>query len=159
MIKLKNIIKEIADRDEEWAAGEWKSMERRKIDTFTKSYITSALWSSTDNLEPSGGDPLDKKYEIGDIENRTFEKMVKDCEDFQSKYGELYDKGGWDDEQAGHDFWLTRNGHGTGFWDRGYGQPDEIQEIGKQLTKAAKSYGSFDLYLGDGAYDGLVCGI
>lgn len=21
-------------------------------------------------------------------------------------------------EQAGHDFWLTRNGHGTGFWDR-----------------------------------------
>jgi hypothetical protein len=21
-------------------------------------------------------------------------------------------------KQAGHDFWLTRNGHGTGFWDR-----------------------------------------
>ena len=21
-------------------------------------------------------------------------------------------------EQAGYDFWLTRNGHGTGFWDR-----------------------------------------
>jgi hypothetical protein len=21
-------------------------------------------------------------------------------------------------EQAGHDFWFTRNGHGTGFWDR-----------------------------------------
>tara|TARA_R100001463_G_scaffold33708_1_gene74496 strand:+ start:95 stop:433 length:339 start_codon:yes stop_codon:yes gene_type:complete len=21
-------------------------------------------------------------------------------------------------EQAGHDFWLSRNGHGTGFWDR-----------------------------------------
>ena len=22
-------------------------------------------------------------------------------------------------EQAGHDFWLSRNGHGSGFWDRG----------------------------------------
>ncbi len=21
-------------------------------------------------------------------------------------------------EQAGHDFWFSRNGHGTGFWDR-----------------------------------------
>jgi hypothetical protein len=21
-------------------------------------------------------------------------------------------------DQAGHDFWLSRNGHGTGFWDR-----------------------------------------
>ena len=23
-------------------------------------------------------------------------------------------------EQAGHDFWLSRNGHGSGFWDRDY---------------------------------------
>lgn len=36
----------------------------------------------------------------------------------------------------GQDFYLTRNGHGAGFWDRGYG------EIGRQLTEAAKIYGS-----------------
>lgn len=36
----------------------------------------------------------------------------------------------------GADFYLTRNGHGTGFWDRGYG------DIGTQLTEAAKVYGS-----------------
>ena len=23
------------------------------------------------------------------------------------------------EDLAGHDFWLTRNGHGTGFWDAG----------------------------------------
>ncbi len=36
----------------------------------------------------------------------------------------------------GQDFYLTRNGHGTGFWDRGYG------DVGKRLTEAAKIYGS-----------------
>ena len=35
----------------------------------------------------------------------------------------------------GHDFYLTREGHGTGFWDRGLG------ELGEYLTKIAKTYG------------------
>lgn len=38
-------------------------------------------------------------------------------------------------EQCGHDFILTRNGHGAGFWDRGYGA------AGDRLTSAAKAYG------------------
>ena len=28
--------------------------------------------------------------------------------------------------QAGHDFWLTRQGHGTGFWDREDTWPDYV---------------------------------
>ena len=52
-----------------------------------------------------------------------------------------------DDEQFGHDFWLTRNGHGAGFWDRGLG------ELGQVLTKWAKTFGDCDLYVGD---DNLV---
>lgn len=39
-------------------------------------------------------------------------------------------------EQVAHDFVLTRNGHGTGFWDRGLGA------VGLRLTDAAKAYGS-----------------
>ena len=38
-------------------------------------------------------------------------------------------------ELAGHDFALTRNGHGTGFWDRGLG------DIGDMLTEECKPYG------------------
>ena len=38
-------------------------------------------------------------------------------------------------ELAGHDFALTRNGHGTGFWDRGLG------EMGDMLTEECKPYG------------------
>jgi hypothetical protein len=35
------------------------------------------------------------------------------------------------DRQNGHDFMLTRAGHGAGFWDRGC-----PKEIGEALTKA-----------------------
>ena len=42
-----------------------------------------------------------------------------------------------------HDFWLTGNRHGAGFWDRGYGAD------GDTLTEAAHGYGDVDLYVGD----------
>ena len=39
---------------------------------------------------------------------------------------------------AGHDFWLTRNGHGTGFWD----SPEIYGEYKAQMfTKIAESFG------------------
>ena len=41
--------------------------------------------------------------------------------------------------QAGHDFWLTRNGHGTGFWDRPEIYRDYL--VGK-FTKIAESFGA-----------------
>lgn len=47
-------------------------------------------------------------------------------------------------EQAGRDFWFTRNGHGAGFW--GGGWPDPYADM---LTKGAKCYGEFETYLGD----------
>lgn len=39
-------------------------------------------------------------------------------------------------EQAGHDFWLTRNRHGAGFWDDGW--PEDAE---KTLTDLAHSFG------------------
>ena len=43
--------------------------------------------------------------------------------------------GHWPASQMGHDFWLTRNGHGTGFWDRGFPE-------GNLLTELCEPYGS-----------------
>lgn len=54
-------------------------------------------------------------------------------------------QGTW--ESFGHNFWITRNGHGTGFWDRGMG------EIGDKLTKSANTMGEAWTYEGD---DGLL---
>lgn len=117
-----------------------------KLDAFTRQYIGTALWSSNDESDESGGDPLDENYGVDDIAPETLKKMVKDAEKFQEDNWEFYE----DDEQAGHDFWLTRNGHGAGFWDGDYPEPEATK-----LTKASKKFGEYDLYVGD---DGQIYG-
>jgi hypothetical protein len=51
-------------------------------------------------------------------------------------------------DSFGHDFWLTRQGHGAGFWDRGLG------ELGDKLTEQAKLAGEVYTYVGD---DNTIC--
>ena len=46
----------------------------------------------------------------------------------------------WTPEQIGHDFILTTNGHGTGFWDRGL-------PYGKELTELCEPFGTISAYL------------
>ena len=115
------------------------------MDAFTTAYIEAALWASTDNSNEQGGEPLDAHYGLDDIAPETLTSIRDDCEAFQRDHAE--DIGG-DLERAGHDFWLTRNHHGAGFWD---GDWDE--DIGQRLTDASHVYGDFDLYIGD---DGLI---
>jgi hypothetical protein len=123
---------------------------------FFDGYITCALWSSTDESDESGGEPMDANYGPDDIDDASLQALQSEASDFFSQYyleldeyaHEYQPAGGYDPwECAGHDFWLTRNGHGAGFWDRGLG------ELGERLTRASKAYGSCDLYVGD---DGKV---
>lgn len=122
------------------------------MDKFTEGYITCALWSSMDNSDEStGGEPLDANYSIDDIHPDTLAMMFAECHQFradnQVNLEDIEEEHGATDKRNGHDFWLTRNGHGAGFWDRGYG------EVGQRLTDAAHVWGSVDLYVGD---DGMI---
>lgn len=55
----------------------------------------------------------------------------------------------WQD--VGHDFWLTSQGHGAGFWDRGLGQ------VGDALTDSVDGYTDIvGLYLNDEATHVMV---
>lgn len=112
-------------------------------ETILKHYLICALWSSVDD----DGEPLDSVYSIDDISAQTVKQMQNELNDFIESNEDLLIESGQSDEQIGHDFWLTRNGHGAGFWDRGLGA------VGDELSKASKSYGSADLYVGD---DGLI---
>lgn len=56
-------------------------------------------------------------------------------------------------EQAGHDFALTRNHHGAGYWDRG------LDDAGRRLTDAAHAYGESTAYLSRDEYDNGGCSI
>ena len=116
-------------------------------ETMLTHYITCALWSSMDNADESGGDPLDQNYGPDDLHPDTRAAMLADCSaflaSFESEIGGLL-------EQAGHDLWLTRNGHGSGFWD--CGRPWS-KDAAKKMTDAAHALGESDLYIGD---DGLL---
>lgn len=118
----------------------------KTLDTFTEAYITCALWSSTDE----DGESLDGLYTVDDISPETLAQIQEDCAAFQADHA---DDIGDELVQAGHDFWLTRNRHGAGFWDRGEGYYPT--GAGSRLTDAAHVYGSVDLYVGD---DGLIYG-
>lgn len=107
------------------------------IDAFTNGFIIAALWATTDD----DGNPLDDNYEIDDISDETLIEIIKQCKDFERKYHNLFNS--MSDEQAGHDFFLTREGHGAGFWDRGLGK------VGEVLTQASKTYPELNLYVGD----------
>ena len=114
------------------------------MDAFTKAYIEAIEFTdfNSDNEELQNSDGISPNL-LASIE--------ADCADFQEAYADdlaaAYDEHGYTPEQAGHDLWLTRNGHGAGFWDRGLG------EVGTRLSNAARVYGACELYAGD---DGLV---
>lgn len=123
------------------------------MDAFTSAYIEAALWSSTDD----DGDFLDKDHGIEDIAPATLERMVADCRKFQAENGHLITDDNCKykrcpvEEYAGHDFLLTRQHQGCGYWDG-----DWEQEAGEALTLAASTFAEVTLYLAD---DGLIHGM
>ena len=113
------------------------------LDEFTRSYIECALWASLDDNEQ----PLDSNYDINDFNKATLQQMIIDCKLFQEDNFDLlrmaYKRPDYTSGSAGHDFFLTRNFHGAGFWDRG------LMDVGEQLSEKSHDWGSFDLYVGD----------
>jgi hypothetical protein len=113
--------------------------KRPALDTFTRAYLEAMLWSSHDFSDESGGEPLDRNYSISDIPAKELAKAVRDCKKFQRENERWIDG---DSSQAGHDFWLTRNYHGSGFRD---GHWPEVAE--RHLTDAAHAFGEVNPYV------------
>lgn len=115
------------------------------MDAFTRQYIETALWSSTDESTPEGGDPMDKNYGIEHLSAETVAWAIADCDRFRERAGDMLDE--HDDPTMGaHDFWLTRNGHGCGFWD------GDWPIYGEALTAMVgwrTPFGEVHLYIGD----------
>jgi hypothetical protein len=117
---------------------------REQLDTFTRAYISAAFFTST----VGEGEPMDKSYTSADLAPETRARMIADAERFQEENNDDLVEGSA--EQAGRDFWYTRNGHGAGFWDGGWPEPEATR-----LTDAAHAFGQYDLLVGD---DGEVYG-
>ena len=111
----------------------------RDVEKVLTGYLACALWASSDE----DGRPLNGMATIDDISEASKEFARKECAAFLAENAELLDASELDEDQIGHDLWLTRNGHGTGFWDR------NLNEVGYKLTKKAEALGECWAYIGD----------
>lgn len=110
---------------------------------FTQQFFETALWSSTGDDEQ----PLDKKYKVTDFDPTCKKRLEEECAKFWEQVSDEV-KLRWEDSTAGHDFWLTRCGHGSNFLDGDY-----PPGVAQRLYDTASQFGSVDLYVGD---DGKV---
>lgn len=116
------------------------------LEEMTDAYLTCGLWAS---LDMDLG-PLDEHFDIGDCVNR--EDAEREIRDFVSGNVEnlaAIIEAGASVGQIGHDFLLSRDRHGTGFWDRGYGS------IGQILHEAATVYGDSG-FMAEGCRDAIL---
>ncbi|MGH9461579.1 MAG: hypothetical protein ACRD1X_10210 [Vicinamibacteria bacterium] len=120
-----------------------KAHRMSSADLLTRQYVEMALWSSTDDE----GIPLEENYDISHIAVEALKQMDKDVHAFAEENDGLITKAGLEDDDVGHNFWLTRNRHGAGFWDL-----DIPRAISKKLTDAAHAYGEQSLYVGDDGF-------
>lgn len=110
--------------------------------SFIAAYVMSMYWTST-------GDDEQPSAEI-ELSDEGLDACYRDCLAFMSEHANLlaeaYERDWYSEASAGHDFWLTRNGHGAGFWDRA---ALEDGELGERLSEAARKFGAADAYEGD----------
>lgn len=103
---------------------------------FVDAYLAAALWASAAKDE----EQLDAKYTIEDFTQEAVDRAVQDANDFIRQNRLILKQASPNKAQHGHDFFLTRNLHGAGFRDHGYGP------IGERLANAARAFGPINAY-------------
>ena len=106
-----------------------------------KGYLACAMFAETTDDEQID-DVSDAFKDRAVLDVNTFVASI-DPKDLEQALSEQ------DASQIGHDFWLTRQGHGAGFWDGDYSE-----ELGKRLTAKAKAMGEIYHYCND---ENLLC--
>lgn len=142
-------------------AGTVDGREFSDLDAFTQGYIEALFFTDCDpsaymteieaDHEFQGGSiPADAGF--SDLHPESLARIIADCAKFQASDAwrafvtwrdndDSPDTTPADDEQAGRDFWYTRNGHGVGFWDRPAHMYGPHQDA---LDKGSREFGGRD---------------
>jgi hypothetical protein len=111
-----------------------------EVDAFTRGYLEAAEWAG---LDDEGHEALELSVSPTWSARALFTAM-SECLAFQAANAgaleDYYAGTGLSESSAGLDFYLTRNRHGAGFWDRGAGA------AGDSLTREAHAYGANDVW-------------
>lgn len=144
---------------EAYKAESWEILNA--CDRFTRAYIGVAAGMGAEYPlgHPDADHDRDSSFGPEAIHPDSLRRMVADCQRFQRENAETlqaaYESGevrapnGEVEEQAGYDFYHTRNHAGVGFWEDG----DWPEAEGEKLTAAAHKYGETSLTTGD---DGAI---
>ncbi|MGD6750385.1 hypothetical protein [Streptomyces sp. BH105] len=109
------------------------------VENFATAALHTALWadcmpeSESDDAETGMDSGEAQSHDLSDMSEESRAQFLEVCKDFCE--GNSADLSDIDPGRAGHDFWLTSQGHGAGFWDGDY-----PHELGQRLTAAAKVY-------------------
>lgn len=111
------------------------------------AYLACAIWTIPED-EPQNPEPSEQARAHASAAIESFVTRAFGLAE------EAIERPGYDAARLGHDLWLTRNGHGAGFWDRDeLDDPDLGPSLGDALTACAEQMGARDAYAGD---DGLI---
>jgi len=127
---IENRIREISEELKNLS--ENNEVASSEVMEILNSYVEAILW--TEEVEMG-------HLSIEEVSSNLKIDAYKDVKEFLRQAGNLVD--GIEPSQIGHDLWLTRQGHGAGFWDRGLG------EVGDKLSDIAKGMGEKSVYIGD----------
>jgi len=115
---------------------------------FVQGYIEAMFFTNTG----TGDDEDLKDATVAELSPEAWRAIITDCTAFQDQASALLEQAyarGYEEDQAGRDYWFTRNGHGVGFWDR---EVLEADDLGELLSETCRHDDS-DIYRGD---DGLI---
>ena len=111
----------------------------RDEQAFRDAYVECALWAN-EQTELSDEDADTLQGEAYDFLADDLAVRLIQAAMYRAGREANVNRLGYDWASAGHDFYLTREGHGAGFWDRGLGI------VGDALTYLSKPYGSSDYF-------------
>ncbi len=105
---------------------------------FMTGYLETAEWLWPDPRDNQEGEGIDRAKVRG-WAHKAVKAMHADCRDFfnanRADLAAYVADHGWN--RAGGDFFLSREGHGAGYFDRGAGP------VGDRLQAAAEVYGEY----------------
>lgn len=103
-------------------------------------YFEAMFWADI-----NGSEDFSDCCEISDINKECLVRQIEQLDKFFELADEILEKTDYTHEQACHDFYFTRCGHGVGFWENDHCEEKE----GQLLTEIAEKFGNVDIYLGD----------
>lgn len=118
------------------------------LEQFIAGYIKCLYFVDTGDDDQPSSDRV--------LSDEAYEYVVDICTTFWDNYGDIVMAAtctGYDvtqAERAGFDFYLTRQGHGSGFWDGDWSEPH-----GDTLTEAS-GYSGDHVYLDDDGYISIM---